>query len=197
MRNYFIRYSPEAKINYLYLFMLYGLADYNKDTRTYSTITFDTKKELAERLTATYKKYAFSYATLTRIIANDDYNSYFTVDSNKIILNNRFSRYVNTDNQPFVIITSDEANFLIKSKDNLLAKYYCYLKYYCGLTATAGKIQDFTAKQFLSSIGLSTNNHDNLNKISKYNSLLVEQGYIKIEKYRDKLGHERNIYTIL
>lgn len=196
MRNYFIRYRPEAKINYLYLFQLYGIANYDKLSRTYNTITYNTKKELAEKLTATYEKNALSYTTLTRLLNNDDYKDYFTIGYNKITLNNNFGNHSDNNHTPFIVITDKTADFFIKQKDNKLARYYCYIKYYCSLSSKTGELQDFTAKQYLSAIGLSYTNHNNLSMISRYNTLLVNEGLIQIRKYRDKYGYERNIYSI-
>ena len=81
-----------------------------------------------------------------------------------------------------------------QEEDNLLCKYYIYLKYYCSLAEKAGTKQDFTAKQFLSAIGYSTNSQSQLDKISSYNKKLKEKGLIIITTYRDELGHTRNIY---
>lgn len=197
MRNYFIRYNPEANINYIYLFMLYGISEYDKSSWSYKYITFTTKQQISNRLKDKYKDKALSYSTLTRIMTNKEYNNYFTVDSNRIILNNCFTNNANTDKVPFIILTDKEADFFIKQGDNKLARYYCYIKYYYGLLKKSKKKLDFTAKQFLSSIGLSANNHNNLSIISSYNRLLVNNGFIKIDKYKDQSGYERNIYTIL
>lgn len=200
MRNYFIKYNPRDRVNYIYLFMLYGIAEYNKKTMTYNIITYNTKKELAAKINNTYNKdngEALSYSTLVRVLNNAVYNDYFTVQDNSIILNNSFSKYSKNSEIPFVILTNKEADFLIQNKDNLLARYYIYLKYYCGLAAKAGTIQNFTAKQFLSSIGMSVDNHNNLSKISSYNNLLSSSGFIEINKYRDKNGNERNSYKLL
>ena len=68
------------------------------------------------------------------------------------------------------------------------------LKYYCSLAKKSGTKQDFTAKQFLSTIGYSTKSQSQLDKISSYNTKLKEQGLITITTYRDELGRTRNIY---
>ena len=196
MRNYYIRYDPEAGINYLYLFMLYGIADYDKTKRRYEVITYNSVKQLAAKLQESYGDRAFSYATLSRLLNNTAYSDYFTVEGKAIKLNNNFSNSTNTEKAPFVVITSEEADFLIEQHDSLLAAYYCYLKYYCGLAAKGGFKQDFTARQFLLSVGLSADNHNNLSRISSYNTLLVNAGLVQIDKYRDSNGNERNIYTL-
>ena len=182
MRNYFLRYNPSAKVNYLYLFMLYGIAEYDKKRGLYNKVSFNTKKELAARLKNAYGESAFSYATLTRLLKNSEYNNYFSLQGNTITLNNNFSNITKKNNEPFIIVTNKEADFLIKQQDSLLAAYYCYIKYYCGKAAHAGIKQDFTAKQFLLSVGLSAENHNNLSRISSYNTLLSREGLIKIAK---------------
>lgn len=197
MRNYFIKFDPKAQINYLYLFQLYGIAEHSIYTKSYDIIPYRTIKELAERLKAAYGKYAMSYSTLRRILYSIEYTNYFRDNGlGYIKLNNEFSNRVNTEKEPFIIITDKEANFLISQKKKELASYFCYIKYYCGFSAKAGKKQDFTIKQYLQTIGKSVDNHNNISTISGYNTLLSREGYIKIEKYRDDLGNERNIYTV-
>ena len=93
-------------------------------------------------------------------------------------------------------LTENEVKLLQAQNDNLLCKYYIYMKYYCSLAQLAGTKQDFTAKQFLASIGYSINSNSQLDKISGYNSLLKEKGLISIDTYRDDQGHTRNRYTI-
>ena len=196
MRNYFIRYDPAADVNYLFLFMLYGIADYDKMKRRYDKIHYNSKKDLAAKLKLAYGDKAFSYSTLNRILSNDNYKAYLAVDKDTITINNNFSNISRQEKEPFIVITSKEADFLVQQNDKLLATYYCYLKYYCGLAAKAGFKQDATAKQFLLSVGLSADNHNNLSRISSYNTLLSNEGFIKIDKYRDENGNERNIYTM-
>ena len=99
-----------------------------------------------------------------------------------------------SNNNCFVRLTDKEVAYLRKEKDNLLCKYYIYLKYYCSLAKKAGIKQDFTAKQFLTAIGYSTKSQKQIDKISTYNNKLKEQGLIIITPYRDELGHLRNCY---
>ena len=84
-----------------------------------------------------------------------------------------------SNNNCFVRLTDKEVAYLRKEKDNLLCKYYIYLKYYCSLAKKAGIKQDFTAKQFLTAIGYSTKSQKQIDKISTYNNKLKEQGLIK------------------
>lgn len=197
MRNYFIRYDPRDQVNYLYIFMLYGLAEHNKYSKRYDTIPYESKRELAARIKDKYGKKAFSCATLGRILYSMEYTKFIKdAPQGYIYLNNEFSNRGNIDKQPFVIITDKEADFLIEQGDKQLAAYYCYLKYYCGLAAKAGVVQDFTAKQYLRAIGLSVDNHNNLSRISSYNTLLASAGFIHIKKFRDNQGNERNVYSL-
>ena len=196
MRNYFISYNPSDKINYIYLFMLYGIAEYDKTKRRYERITFSSKKELAATIKSIYGDCAFSYATLNRILNNPIYRKYFTIDTNSLILNNNYTNSTKAELSPFIVVNSEVANFLIRQGDKLLASYYCYLKYYCGLASKAGSKQDSTAKQFLLSVGLSADNHNTLTKISSYHTLRTKEGLLTIKKYRDQNGHERNVYSI-
>lgn len=196
-RNYFIKYNPQARINYLYIFMLYGVSQYSAERRKYDTIYYRSIKDLANTIKEKYEDNALSYSTLTRIIKDVSYSDYFHIDDHFVILHNDFNKYGKQASTPFIIIDSQEADKLIEQGDSLLASYYCYLKYYCGLASKIGRVQDFTARQFLSTVGLSSDNHNNLSRVSQYNRILTELGMIKIDKYRDINGYERNIYSIL
>lgn len=196
MRNYFIRYDPEAKVNLNYILMLYGIAEHNSYSKRYDCIPYTTKKELAAKLKDVYGDKAMSYSTLWRLLYTIEYTKYIEDQGNMLYLHNNFANRANTEKQPFIILTDKEADFLIDKGDRLLTSYYCYIKYYCKLAEYAGRTQDFTAKQFLQAVGLSTNNHNNLSKISSYNTLLTNEGLIKITKFRDQLGRERNVYSL-
>jgi hypothetical protein len=137
-----------------------------------------------------------SKSTLDRIIKSAEYRDFFTIDKTDktIILHNDFHTKRGI---PFIKLTKEEIYFLIRENDNLLCKYFLYLKYYCGIAKHNKTEQDFTAKQFLSAFGYSEKSNNYLDKISSYNKLLVERGYISIKKYRDELGHTRNIYITL
>ena len=196
MRNYFILYKNTKEINYLFLFMLYGIAEYNTKERIYNYISFTSYNDLYRKLQDTYTNKCYSYSTLIRYIQNHIYDDYYIYNNKSIKLKNNFCISSN-NNKPFIIISNKDADYLIEMNDTLLASYYCYLKYYCGLASKAKIEQNFTIKQFLVSVGLSPNNHNNYSKISRYNTLLVNDKKIQIKKYRDDLGFERNIYTML
>lgn len=90
-------------------------------------------------------------------------------------------------------MTQKEVRVLRKYNDNLLYKYFIYIKYYCGYSS---KPQDFTAKQFLSACGYSTKSNSYISKISEFNTYLKDNGLINIKKYTDKQGFKRNIYSL-
>ena len=136
----------------------------------------------------------YSNSTLNRLLANDEYKDFLTIDKDKRVITLNSSVIKGSNNNCFVRLTNKEIAYLRQEEDNLLCKYYIYLKYYCSLAEKAGTKQDFTAKQFLSAIGYSTNSQSQLDKISSYNKKLKEKGLIIITTYRDELGHTRNIY---
>lgn len=190
MKIYYLSFNPKANVNYLHLFSLYDLADYNPETKAYDTINYTSINKLAERLT-------YSVSTLNRLLHSIEYEEFliFDNDNKKIIL--KSSVIKGSNNNCFVRLTDKEVRYLQKQQDNLLCKYYIYLKYYCSLAKKANIKQDFTAKQFLTTIGYSIKSQSQLDKISSYNKMLKEQGFIKITTYTDELGHTRNIYNII
>lgn len=190
MKNYYINFVPEAKVNYFYLFSLIELADYRAETKAFDTIKYQSVSKLAEML-------MLSPSTVRRIMQGDEYKLFLSVDTKEkeIILNNSVIK--GSNNNRFVCLSDKEVSFLRKYNDNLLVKYYLYLKYYCGFAAKANIKQDFTAKQFLSAIGYSVKSNSQIDTISSYNQLLANNGFIKIDKYTDELGHTRNIYSLM
>lgn len=187
MRNrlvkYYIPFVPANDINYLYLFRLYQHATFNNETKCYDTIAYNTINNLAEMLD-------ISSSTAKRIIKDTRYNDYFMVDTDNktIILYND----IRTNGLPFVCLDKYEVYYLCNKGDNLLCKYLLYIKYYCGYSKNGET--DFTAGQFLTACGYSANS-GYPSKLSEYNSLLVDYGYISIKRKRDNKGHLRNIYT--
>lgn len=189
MNNYFIPFDMSKNINYNYLISLYDMAQYNTKSQRYDTINYTSIKALAETLNISHK-------TLNNILDNAEYNIFITVDKqNKIItINNGINKDINNKIIPFVILTNQEIQLLKKYADNLFYKYFIYMKYFCGYSKN--KQQDFTALQFLKYCGYSTNSKNYISKLSQYNSLLLDNKIISIKKYRDELGHQRNIYSI-
>lgn len=183
--KYYIPFVPNADINYIYLFKLYQNATYNNQSKCYDTIAFQTIKNLAEMLD-------ISSSTAKRLLNDTRYKDFFTVDKNNktIILYND----IRTAGTPFVCLDKYEVYFLCNRADNLLCKYLLYIKYYCGYSKNGET--DFTAGQFLNAFGYSLNSNYP-SKISEYNSLLVDYGYISIKRKRDELGHIRNTYSYI
>lgn len=188
MKIYYLHFKPDADVNYLHLFSLYDLADYNPATKAYDTINYTSIPKLAALL-------PYSAATLNRLLVNDEYKQFITIDKENRVLTLNSSVIKGSNNNCFVRLNENEVAYLRKEQDNLLCKYYIYMKYYCSLAKKAEIKQDFTAKQFLSAIGYSVNSHSQIDKISTYNNKLKEQGLISITTYRDELGHTRNIYN--
>lgn len=183
INKYYVPFVPNADINYFYLFSLYEIAEYQSATNSFSLIAYTSQRELADNI-------GVSTATIGRIIKSKEYKSFLTIDTKTktIILNNSFK---GIKKQPYVILTAEEVTFLRSLNDNLLTKYLIYLKYYCGFT---GNKTDFTAKQFLIACGYSANSNEMISKISRYNAILKENGFIDIKNYRDNRGFIRNMY---
>ena len=50
MKIYYLHFKPDADVNYLHLFSLYDLADYNPATKAYDTINYTSIPKLAALL---------------------------------------------------------------------------------------------------------------------------------------------------
>lgn len=185
LRQYYLRFLPTAKVDYVFLLNLYDLADYNTDTKTYNKITYKSLAGLAQSCSVSEK-------TLRRHLTDTEYSPFLYWDNKTktVFLLNDFTK--TGYKTPFITLSPVEVRLLIKENDNLLCKYLIYLRYYCGYSAT--KRIDTTCKQFLSAIGYSSNS-SYPSKISGYNTLLVKNGIIKINKIHDEAGHLRNIYS--
>lgn len=207
--NYYVPYYEEYNINYIYLLLFYRMAVVDKNLWIKNTVNYRSLKDLAKRMNelsnyirkerndTTQEVQIISQSTISRISNNSEYSKYFEwqKDNKKIVLFNDFRNTTNNKKIPFVCLDEDVVSFLIEQNDNLLATYYLYLKYHCG--SSKDKQTDTTAKQFLDALGYSTKSGSFVSKISEYNSLLVSKGLLKIKKYRDENGHERNIYSVL
>lgn len=193
MRKYYLNYDEKATINYCFLFALYRIAEKNSAERIENIVVYKSQRELAERL----KQVGFSVSpsTINRILNDENYLPYFSKSEteNKILLHNNFKKGKAKSNK-FVILTEKETAFLMEHDNKLLTKYYLYLKYYCGYAKS--KQIDTTANQILSAIGYSCNCGNNKDSLCKYNSLLLEHGFISIQKIKDEKGYCRNIYTM-
>ena len=191
MKQYYITYKENSNINYCFLLSLYLIAERDNKQRLYNTISFKTQKELSQRIQQ-HCNYNISYSTINRILKNTEYKEYFTVNGNTIVLNNNF---VGAGAQSrFIILNDKEVHFLLQQNDNLLVKYYLYIKYYCGYTKN--KQIDTTANQVLEVLGYSTKSGNTKNKLSQYNTLLLANEFIQIQRIKDEHGYKRNIYSM-
>lgn len=191
---YYIPFVENMKQIDLYLlFSLYDLAEYNPDKKVFDTVRYSSQSNLALQL-------GISLSQLKRIISNNAYSSYFQVDTKEktITLYNDF-RNSNSqkENKPFVSLSADEIRVLRENEKNneLLPKYYVYLKYYCGFNVKSHST-DSTAKQILSAIGYSTNSSYQA-LLSSYNQILTKNKLIRITQYRDEKKQIRNRYAII
>lgn len=192
LRHFYIRYEPKANINYIYLFYLYSLAEYNTSTNLFDTVSYKSVRALQRLIVERFGKGSISPSSLCRLLKDDRYRNYIKVDTE----HNRIALQTATKGMScFVVLTKREIDFLIDKKDNLLAKYYLYLKHFCGRGAVG--TQDFTIKQFLRYCGYSDKSNSYVSLVSSYNTLLVENGFIKIEQHTDEQGHTRNCYHLL
>lgn len=188
LRNFYLPFIPKAKVNYLYLFRLYRLVQWDEGKeRIKNTINYSSTKELAGLLD-------ISKSTVDRLLVNAEYRPFLSVDKTKkqIILHNNFKGNEG-QKQPFVCLSLKEVVGLEEYNDNLLIKYYLYIKYYVG--HSKNKDNDFTINQFLTTIGLQQNT-SYVSTVSSYNTLLKEKGFIKITNFRDANGYPRNKYQL-
>ena len=167
--------------------MLYQIAEYDRDTQTYSIINYHSFPRLAKVL-------GVSLSTVKRFFNNCDTFNYLTIDKDnkQIRLLNNFR---DTKGVSYVSLSNVELKYLINSKDELFIRYFLFLKVKCGIAKSKGI--DTTAKQFLDTIGYSTNNNQSRSKISSYNSSLVSSGFLSISHFVDSNGHYRNLYKLL
>ena len=196
MKQYYFPYFPGLKkYNYLPLLCFWISGEYNKNTKLYDTITFQSLDDLLKKVETAAGEKVISKSTLSRALNNEEYKKYFSYDREKkiIALNNNFrSRPGEKEKQSFIVLSAAELSFLIKSKDNLLIQYFLYLKYYCGFSKS--KTTDTTAKQFLAACGYCETSNNYLSKIAGFNNLLSSFGFLTIKKTRDGNGRERNEY---
>ena len=191
----YLPYVPRAKVNYIYLFSLYKIADRYDDNRIKSYIEYKSHNDLLRMINNDKK--IISYSTLSRMLQNSEYNSFFEVledDIDKSIFLFNDVRRLIEQKKGFVILFPDTYKLLIQQNDNLLAKYTIYLKYMCG---KCGGHTDITADQFLSAFGYSINSNNTKDKISGFNRLLEEKRIVKIDRNRLEDGKRRNTYTFI
>lgn len=190
LKNYYIPFLPLADINYYYLFSLYDLAQYRKEQNSYDYLKIKSYNALANEID-------ISESTARRMLTEyEDYKNFFNYnkETKEIILLNKFARSAN-NNKPFVVLKDTEIEFLRKHKEKLFPKYLIYLKYSCGHSKS--KQATFTIPQFLEATGYA-NTKAYADKVSSFNTLLVCNGVIKINRFLDKnIGQYRNSYIYL
>lgn len=215
VKKFFIPFYENKDIIYKYIFCLYkeavpNITKVNKKI-IYDTIKYKNIQELTDSINNKYIEYCknkdklnnitrkdseykgiVSKSSISKVIKNDNYKDYFLLDkSNKtIILNNNIKNI-----KRYVVLNENEVNFLLEQNENLLSVYYIYLKYYCGKSKS--KTTDNTISQFLKTSGYCDTAGVNKTKVSEYNNLLEKNNFIKIERYKDELGYNRNIYKIV
>lgn len=185
---YYIPFVPSADVDYFFLFSLWDIAEYSVNKQP-DTIQYHSISRLAVRL-------GCSASCINTKIAKDAYKCFITIDkqAKTITLLNNFQK--GKEKRLFVRLSANEVAFLRSIGDNLLCKYYLYLKYYCEVAEKKNIRQDFTANQFLSAIGYSVKSNSIKNKLGYYNTLLQQNGFIKISVYRDDAGRRRNAFSL-
>ena len=194
MNAVYLPYFPKADVNYIYLILLQQVSKYNETSKIYNLVNYSSIADLHKQFVNICGIAPFSVQTLGRLIKDARYKDFLTVDRERktIILNNDF-RKKNDNKQLFVYLTSSEVNKLLIIDDNKVIRYFLLQKFICGSSKT--KTHDSTLKQMLVQMGLSAGNNNNLSNLSKYNNTLLDNGLIKIYKFRDN-GKERNIYSL-
>ena len=215
VRKFFIPFYENKDIIYKYIFCLYKEAVPNttkvKGKLIYDTIKYKSEQKLTDNINDKYIEYCknkdrlnniikkdseykgiVSKSSISKIIKNENYKDYFKIDKiNKTItLNNNIENI-----KRYVVLNENEVNFLLEQNENLLSVYYIYLKYYCG--KSKDKTTDNTISQFLETSGYCDTSGANKEKIGVFNKLLEENNLIKIERYKDDLGYNRNRYKIV
>ena len=66
IQKYYINFKPEANIQYLSLFSLYDLAEYNVDTKSFDSIKYTSISKLSDSLSISRQK-------LDRLLSNPNY----------------------------------------------------------------------------------------------------------------------------
>ena len=110
MNNYYIHYDSKAKINYCFLFGLYLIAESGKD-RLKNIIEYKSLNDLSTKIKDKCG-YSISISSISRILKDNRYLPYFSIDNNKIILCNNFKSGKAQSNS-FVILTEREIYFLL------------------------------------------------------------------------------------
>ena len=214
MLNYkkiYLPFVPRAKVDYTYIFYLYRIAEQYEERSIKQDIGYRSIADLCRQINTNTellqynnlrekkkkKNELINYSTLRRMLNNDEYKDFFTIEDLRRIkwirLNNDVRELINKK-KGFVVLNPKTSSFLIQQDENLLTKYTIYMKYMCG--ACGGK-SDFTANQFFSAIGYSTFSNSEKDTISKYNRLLEKEKIIEVERSMLEDGKRRNTYNFI
>lgn len=173
--NIFIPYTfdllKSKSINYYYISILYDIADYNEETKCFDTIKYNSLNDLA-------LKAKINITTLRRLLNNIEYSYYFTHDN----VNRTIKLKTGI---PFIKLSRAELDIIYKCEElqnKLALKMYLYIKCACGISETG--TADFTSEQLCNSIGYCANSGDTRNRIKHYRDILVDNGLITVEHYR-------------
>ena len=197
---YYLPYIPEAKVNYLYILYLYGLAERGISSQVKSLVRYQSVRDLCEQINNKFaetddEKQLISISTMNRVLNSKVYQQFFSIGSDAkskyLLLNNDFYQQKECC---FVRLIPSIYKRIVKSKDNLFAKYLIYLVYKCSIHKNK---TDFTANQFLDAFGLSTHSNDNKSRISGFNTLLEQESFVLINRWRDAAGNNRNTYSLI
>lgn len=107
MKIYYLNFKPDADVNYLHLFSLYDLADYNPATKAYDTINYTSIPKLAALL-------PYSAQTLDRLLKNDEYKKFLSIDKTNKVITLYSSVISGSNNNCFVRLTEKEVAYLRK-----------------------------------------------------------------------------------
>ena len=94
MKQYYLPYFPGLKkYNYLPVLCFWISGEYNKESKLFDKITFQSLDDLAGKVEAAAGEKVLSKSTLSRVLNNEEYQRYFTYDKERkeiILKNNTF-----------------------------------------------------------------------------------------------------------
>ena len=146
---------------------LYGLAEYDNETNSKSKIEFTTRKQLTDKINTKYN-IKLSVSTIERLIKKyDSYKLYYNINfsKNQIMLLNSFQKKKQVR---FIALSNQEFNILIAQNNDLLCKYYLYLRFNCGKSSS--KTIDHSAELILARMGYSTKSNKTKSLLYHFNS---------------------------
>ena len=171
MKKFYIPYHEKETIDFLLLFRLYLLAEYDTTKKTFSIIEYQSVKELAERLGKTNGESRVSASKVQRCLTDERYKKYFAVNPKKKRI--ELKNDIRGGNR-FICLTLEEVQYLLSMDDLFLVRYYLYQRFYCGYNKE--KRHNSTAKQILETMGYCPNSTRYIDKVSYCNKALAERG---------------------